>query len=508
MANRGCSTRSAERATFSALRQKLGRPLERLPIRLRLATSVAAVAFVILALFAVVVGQINAHRLRSDFYTEVQANATNLSAVHFHLVDCPKCAIAPPVSTVVPNVGAVIRLLSISGNVLAPRSGAPNLGSPLYLAANNEQSGATNVNGYRVVSFLVGLGFDGDQGYLQYAQPLSSVDSEIAGLQLILFLGALIGTALAFGAGSLVARRAIAPIAGLTAAAREIEQTRDPDSTLPQPVADDEVAELSRTLSGMLASLSEARDETEATLERQRAFVADASHELRTPLTSVLANLELLVDSLRGADRETADSALRSTKRMRRLVGDLLLLARTDAGQVPPREPLDLAEVVIDAASELESVSRDHVLELDVRPTPIVGNRDDLQRVATNLLENALRHTPPNTHITASTRSLADGSAELVVADDGPGIPADLRPNLFARFIRGAGDRGGSFGLGLAIVAAVTEAHGGSVQADDSPHGGARFTVHLPPATTPPPQPPADADEVPTAPSAGASRTQ
>jgi len=172
------------------------------------------------------------------------------------------------------------------------------------------------------------------------------------------------------------------------------------------------------------------------------------------------------------------------------------------------REPLDLAEVVIDAASELESVSRDHVLELDVRPTPIVGNRDDLQRVATNLLENALRHTPPNTHITASTRSLADGSAELVVADDGPGIPADLRPNLFARFIRGAGDRGGSFGLGLAIVAAVTEAHGGSVQADDSPHGGARFTVHLPPATTPPPQPPADADEVPTAPSAGASRTQ
>jgi two-component system OmpR family sensor kinase len=368
----------------------------------------------------------------------------------------------------------VIRILGVGGNVLAPRSGAPNLGSPLNLAADNEQTSTTDVNGYRVVTSVVGLGDDGASGYLQYGQPLSGVDGEIAGLQLILFLGALIGTVIAFAAGSLVARRAMAPIAGLTAAASEIERTRDPERTLPQPVADDEVAELSRTLSGMLASLTDARDETEATLERQRVFVADASHELRTPLTSVLANLELLVDSLKGADREAAESALRSTQRMRRLVADLLLLARTDAGQKPPAQPLDLSEIVIEAASELESVSREHVVELDTRPTPTTGNRDDLVRVATNLLENALRHTPPGTHITASTRTLADGSAELVVADDGPGIPAEMRPKLFARFARGSGDRGGSFGLGLAIVAAVTQAHGGTVEADASPHGGAR----------------------------------
>ncbi len=98
----------------------------------------------------------------------------------------------------------------------------------------------------------------------------------------------------------------MAPIAELTAAASEIQRTGNPDRTLPAPIADDEVAELSRTLSGMLASLSDARNETETTLERQRAFVADASHELRTPLTSVLANLELLVDSLEGADLEVA----------------------------------------------------------------------------------------------------------------------------------------------------------------------------------------------------------
>jgi two-component system OmpR family sensor kinase len=165
---------------------------------------------------------------------------------------------------------------------------------------------------------------------------------------------------------------------------------------------------------------------------------------------------------------------------MRRLVGDLLLLARADAAHAPLREPLDLADVVVEAASELEPAGTGHTIELDVHPTPVRGARDDLQRVAINLIENALRHTPPGTHVTASTRVLPDGGGELVVADDGPGIPPEARATLFERFVRGAGDRGGSFGLGLAIVAAVAQAHGGTVSVDPSPHGGARFTVRLP----------------------------
>ncbi len=440
-------------------------------------------AFVILVAFAVVIGRLNAHRLHKDFDTQVASNAQLVGARRLGLfpgrVGHP-ATITPPVASLVGNVGAVVRIFGLAGDLFVSSAPRVNLGSPLNAPSQRDY------NGYRVITLPVFFG-DGDQGYIQYAQPLSSINGEIAGLQLLLFLGALIGTALAFGAGAFVARRAMAPIAGLTAAASEIERTRDPDRTLPEPVADDEIAELSRTLSGMLASLSDARNETEATLERQRAFVADASHELRTPLTSVLANLELLVDSLKGADREAAESALRSTQRMRRLVSDLLLLARADTGRMSAREELlDLADIVVEAASELEPVSRDHVLDLDVQPTPLIGNRDDLQRVVTNLIENALRHTPPSTQITASTRSLPDGAAELVVADDGPGIPTEMRPKLFARFVRGSGDRGGSFGLGLAIVDAVTHAHGGTVEVDDSPHGGARFTVHLPPATTEP----------------------
>ncbi len=436
--------------------------------------------FAILVVIAVAVGTLTANRLRSDFNAQVSSQAQNIAGeVHFN--DVAGRLYVGGFANYAKVTGAAARIFTEDGQPAYATPNAPYLGDPT--------APTSQVNGYRVATFDVNFGpGGGDSIIVQYGLPVANLASEISNLELLLALGVLIGSALAFSAGALVARRAMAPIAGLTAAASEIERTRDPDRTLPEPEADDEVAELSRTLTRMLHSLSDARNETEAMLERQRAFVADASHELRTPLTSVLANLELLVDSLRGSDREAAQSALRSTQRMRRLVGDLLLLARSDAGQTPSRERLDLSEVAIEAASELESVSRAHVVDLDVKPTPAFGNRDDLQRVVTNLLENALRHTPPGTRVTVSTRPLPGQLAELVVADDGPGIPAELRPKLFARFSRGAGDRGGSFGLGLAIVAAVTAAHGGSVEADASPHGGARFTVQLPAEgpTTPP----------------------
>jgi signal transduction histidine kinase len=468
----------------------LRRPIARLPIRLRLALSVAVVVFAILVVISVAVGTLTANRLRSDFNAQVSSQAQNIAGeVHFDFV--AGRLFVGAFTNYAKVTGAAARISTEDGRLDYATPKAPYLGNPL--------SPTSQINGLRVATFGVNFGPGGDDSIIvQYGLPVAQLAGEISNLELLLVLAVLIGTALAFSAGALVARRAMAPIAALTEVASEIERTRDPERTLPQPVADDEVAELSRTLSGMLASLTDARDETEATLERQRVFVADASHELRTPLTSVLANLELLVDSLHGPDREAAESALRSTQRMRRLVADLLLLARTDAGQKPPVQPLDLSEIVIEAASELESVSREHVVELDMRPAPTVGNRDDLVRVTTNLLENALRHTPPGTHITASTRALADGSAELVVADDGPGIAPEMRPKLFARFVRGSGDRGGSFGLGLAIVAAVTQAHGGTVEADASPHGGAMFTVRLPPskAEAAQPTPPAGAGTV------------
>ncbi len=314
---------------------------------------------------------------------------------------------------------------------------------------------------------------------VQYGRSEADTDATVARVELFLLVGVFAGAGLALLAGVAIARRAMAPIAELTGAAAEIARTRDPSRTVPQPAADDEVGELARTLEGMLRELDAARGETEAMLARQRRFVADASHELRTPLTSVLANLELLADSLRGEEGDAARSALRSSQRMRRLVADLLLLARTDVGRVVAHEPSDLAQIVVEAAGELGPVSDAHDIELDVQPALVEGARDELHRLTINLIENALRHTPPGSEIRVSTR-LVNGQAELIVEDDGPGVPAELAPTLFERFVRGAGDRGGSFGLGLAIVRAVTESHGGSVRLEKRQPHGARFVVDLP----------------------------
>jgi signal transduction histidine kinase len=243
----------------------------------------------------------------------------------------------------------------------------------------------------------------------------------------------------------------------------------------------------------MLHELDAARSERESVLARQRRFVADASHELRTPLTSVLANLELLaerseVGGLSSDLGDAARSALRSSQRMRRLVADLLLLARTDVGRRPSRESVDLAQIVIEAAGELGPVSRAHEIVIDAHPARVTAARDELHRLVINLIENALKHTPPGTQINVLTRTQGD-DVTLIVEDDGPGVPAELVPTLFERFVRGAGDRGGSFGLGLAIVKAVADAHGGSVALDGTGadgRTGARFVVRLPGERTAP----------------------
>ena len=277
-------------------------------------------------------------------------------------------------------------------------------------------------------------------------------------MQVILLLGVLGGTVLALLGGLATAARAMRPIVQLTGAAREIQRTRDPRLRLPVPEADDEVAELARTVEGMLGSLDAARGETHAALERQREFVADASHELRTPLTSLLANLELLAEELDGDQADTAEAALRSARRMRRLVGDLLLLARADARRAVSRGPTDLADVLLEAASELGPMAEDHELSIDARPAVVPGVRDDLHRLTLNLIENAVRHTPPGTHIRACT-GVENGVALLTVEDDGPGIPPELGDRVFDRFVRGSSTGTRGSGLGLAIVRAVAESH-------------------------------------------------
>jgi signal transduction histidine kinase len=463
----------------------------RLPIRVKLATVSAALTFIILLLFAVVVGVVSQRKLHSGFDNDLRATAADLQErIRVHVNREGQLQLVPP-SDIVRGAaagGAVIRVLDRNGQVLAATQGAPDLGPPV--------DGVRDVPGYRVVSRPLFAGalsragpfevlpppVDGAVAFVQYGKPEGSVNATLARVRLFLALGVLGGTALAFLAGFLVARRAMRPISDLTRAAREVARTRDPDVALPTPEANDEVADLANTLEDMLKELGAARTEVEGTLSRQRDFVADASHELRTPLTSILANLELLESELAGEQKEIAGSALRSSRRMRRLVADLLLLARADAGRQAPRRTVDLATVAREAAAEVEPLTEGRQVTVDAPlSVSLAAVPDDLHRVALNLIENALIHTPAGTPVTVAVRR-EGRDAVLEVADRGPGVPPALRQRVFERFSHGDGDGSPSrgSGLGLAIVRAVADAHDGSVALSEADGGGARFVVRLP----------------------------
>ncbi|MFG2054708.1 ATP-binding protein [Micromonospora sp. NPDC048930] len=250
-----------------------------------------------------------------------------------------------------------------------------------------------------------------------------------------------------------------------------------------------EVGQVGGALNRMLGHVAAALAARQASETRVRQFVADASHELRTPLAAIRGYAEV---ARRGRDEVPPDvaHALRRVEsestRMTSLVDDLLLLARLDSGRPLAAEPVDLTALVVNAVSDAHVAGPDHRWQLDLpdEPVSVTGDSHRLHQVVANLLANARVHTPPGTTVTTRLAPVPDG-VELSVADDGPGIPADLQPEVFERFARGDSSRSrahGSTGLGLAIVAAVVEAHHGRVDVASRP-GRTVFTVRLPGST-------------------------
>jgi signal transduction histidine kinase len=451
-------------------------------VRWRLAAVSAGLTLAILLVFGVAIGQVATQRIRDDFDSEVR-NAAQTLASEFQVVYTPVGSFAqegPRLDAFVLPDDASARVLDVNGKVLRHTAGAAALGPP--------RVGLSEHGDVLVATVPITSDSGTPTGYVQYGRSLDHIDSTVARLWLFVAAGVLAGTLLASLAGLAIAARAMRPIASLTATAREIAATRDPSRRMPEPTVEDEVGELALTLEEMLRSLDAARAEREGAMQKQREFVADASHELRTPLTSVLANLELLQASLgspgQAEDREIVDSALRSSRRMSRLVGDLLLLARADAGRLDKHRRCDLAEVAGDAAAEAAPLMGDRTLTVDNdRPLRVEGSPDELHRMVLNLLDNAARHTPAGAHVGLGLRE-EDGEAVVEVSDDGPGIPAAMRQQVFDRFVRGEGPadtaRGTGTGLGLAIVSAVAESHGGSVEVAESEAGGALFRTRIP----------------------------
>ena len=245
------------------------------------------------------------------------------------------------------------------------------------------------------------------------------------------------------------------------------------DQRVPEPVQHDEIGRLARTVNRMLGRLERSAD-------RQRRFVADAAHELRSPIASLRVLLESARD--RGGVQGHEDDMLHETVRMEGLVDQLLLLARADA-DVPwlQASTVDLDDVVDEAVAGLGPAGRIGVDVSAVEPVQVSGDPGLLERLVANLVQNALAHAQETVRVSVSRGE--GGQAVLAVDDDGPGVPEDRRDDIFGRFVRldPSRERGrGGVGLGLAIVAEIVHAHGGTVEVGDAPGGGARFVVELP----------------------------
>lgn len=322
--------------------------------------------------------------------------------------------------------------------------------------------------------------------------PTAEVTATTTNLALIFGLVTVLALAAAALVGTQVVRVALRPLGRVTATASRVAELplAHGQVALADRVADadprTEVGQVGAAFNRMLEHVETSLRSRHDSEEKVRQFVADASHELRTPLASIRGYSELT----RRTGHELPDDIVYAlarieseSVRMTSLVEELLLLARLDAGQDLVHGEVDLVPLVADAVSDAHVASPAHVWRLETADAPVVvaGDSHRLQQVIANLLTNGHVHTPPGTTVTV-TLETTPTEAVLTVADDGPGIPADLQPMLFERFARGDASRSratGSTGLGLAIVAAVVAAHGGSVSAESVP-GDTRFVVRLP----------------------------
>ena len=320
-----------------------------------------------------------------------------------------------------------------------------------------------------------------DGGTVLAAVTYDQVRDSLALLARVLVIGTPLLLLLLAGACWLIVGSTLRPIAELRRGAEEVTRTGQPRA-LPVPAAQDEVRSLALTLNDMLSRLGAAQ-------ERQRGLVSDTAHELRSPIASIRAQLEVALDHPDSQDwQQTAGDVLTDTLRLARLAEDLLVLARLDerAGRRAPRQPVPLGPLA-EAEAGRYGEARVPVSVSAAEPCPVTGDPDGLRRMLSNLIDNAIRYA--RSQVTVSV-SAAGQCARLTVTDDGPGIPAADAERAFGRFTRleaarsrDCDDEGGA-GLGLAIVRATAQAHGGSAWLEDAAPG-LRAVVLLPLAGQP-----------------------
>jgi len=480
--------------------------------RMRLTAWYAALLVVVLFALGASVDTLARNRLMADVDLRLLSTAEDIgTGIERNLASWPFSTEPVRFEDIVPTLGSfasrgqLIQITSRTGEVVRSSEYAP---SKPIVPESGEPSGepeivSTELAGdeARAVHYPVTVtDRDGVRWYIGaviVGERLTTMHETLASLRQVLLVASALGLALALAGGWVLAGRALRPVDRVTAAAAAIA-TGDGTATslssrLVVPPTDDELSRLSATFNAML-------DRLQASFRAQERFVGDASHELRTPLTAIRGNVDVLLRQSRLSGRELGatdlapalDDIRRESDRMRRLLDDLLLLARADAaaGKDPAdtttirHETVRLDEIAADAVRSAAALASGQVLELEApRGVQVPGDPDRLHQLVMILLDNAIRHTPPGGRIRVAVASTADGQARIAVRDEGEGIAPEHLPHLFERFYRADGARGrssGGTGLGLAIAQAICRAHGGDISVTSAPDQGATFLVTLP----------------------------
>jgi heavy metal sensor kinase len=460
-------------------------------LRLRLTLTYSALVALVMAVFAVVLYGTLRQNLEAEMDRRLQVRASQVQLTIFPGTTSltagdlafSKLDLSPLADLDAP--GIYVQVLAPDGTVVATSDSLDGARLPfesgdLQAALEGRRVlGDVRLGSERAVRVLSVPVFSQGRavGVLQVGQsrvPLQETMDNLRNLLLSLGAGALAVSVLI---GWVVAHRGLRTLGAISEQAAAIAAQRDFGRRLRRVRRRDEVGRLARTINVLLATVDE-------TLRTHREFVADTSHELRNPLLAIRTNLDLLD---RVADPAARAECLREARdqveRMSRLVSDLLVLARVEAGQLIEQRPVALDELLERVARETQLRANGRRVELDgVEPVEILGDEGRLAQVLTNLVDNALEHTPAGGRIGLGL-DRRDGWARLTVVDTGEGIPQEHLPRVFDRFYRVDKARArasAGAGLGLAIVKHLAEAHGGRVTAESEAGRGSRFTVWLP----------------------------
>ena len=400
-----------------------------------------------------------------------------LNRAHETAASAPLDAVqSQPIPTYAAGVADVrLFVLAADGHAITTSKGDKSvpLGPPEIAVANGASAKSVRTvsedgRDYRVVAVPFR-----DEGFaVVLVQSMSTQESVLKRLGAVMLLFGLAGVIGAAAAGWAVARNGLRPVRRLT---RNVERIARTEDLQPLPVeGDDEIARLATAFNAMLVTVSASRD-------RQRRLVVDAGHELRTPLTSLRTNLDLLLqaDASGGLDddsrHELLDDVRAQIEEMSTLVGDLVELARDEPLRAVVEE-VDLAEVVDQAVARARRRGTGLSFDVDTEPWWVTGESASLERAVTNLLDNAVKWSPPG-----GTVRIRLNHGTLTVDDEGPGIAEGDREHVFERFYRSEESRSmpGS-GLGLSIVRQVIERHAGTVHVDETDSGGTRIVLQIP----------------------------